>query len=324
VRPATKLYDDGDFSFNYPTNWVVKEQNKQLGMVVFSNAEINYTIKKQQIPLGYKLKEHIDKLIFPENSDSSFQFVRKRNFEVDGVSAYEITYKLNSGNESFLRKELWFEKDGYLCSIISTYPKERLVEFLVEKQVSNSTGKLLTEKFLSVDLGFSKVIEGDIGNSEAFKTIIRTFSIKNPEMNSYPFSWGKLIIPKIGLECSIRSDTVNEYNSVYHYPGSVYPGEMGECGIMGHYTQYSAPLSKIDQIKPGDQIFIDDLLAMKKYVYTVVSNGEDIRWDYLKNPIKFEQSGEPRLLLVTCFPPGRTSAAWILHARLTSVLPSDL
>ncbi|BAW30827.1 MAG TPA: class E sortase [Methanothermobacter sp.] len=127
---------------------------------------------------------------------------------------------------------------------------------------------------------------------------------------------GKLIIPSIGLEVWIREDTVNAYDSVYHYPESVMPGEPGDCGILGHRTRYSGPFQLIGNLKPGDTVIIEDMQTSKRYIYKVVSNGQDIRWDYKENPIRFSQTGKPRLMLITCYPPGRTDAAWITYCEL--------
>ncbi|MBM4240640.1 MAG: sortase [Euryarchaeota archaeon] len=142
-------------------------------------------------------------------------------------------------------------------------------------------------------------------------------TIKSP--GTYPSNTAKLLIPKIGLKCWIRSDTVNAYDSVYHYPDSVRPGKNGECGLLGHRTTYSGPFRYIGQLKPGNIVIIEDYVLSKRYTYMVTSNGEDIRWDYLENSIEFEKSGEPRLLLITCYPPGRKKAAWITHCKLVSV-----
>lgn len=127
-----------------------------------------------------------------------------------------------------------------------------------------------------------------------------------------------MIIPKMDLEVYIRSDTVNAYDSVYHYPESVMPGQGGDCGILGHRTRYSGPFNKIARLEPGDKVIIKDLILSKKYTYQVVSNGEDIRWDYETNPVQFAQSGEANLLLITCYPPGKKQAAWITHCKLIS------
>ncbi|MDD1774136.1 MAG: sortase [Methanobacterium sp.] len=129
---------------------------------------------------------------------------------------------------------------------------------------------------------------------------------------------GELIIPKLEVDCSIRSDTVNAYDAVYHYPQSAAYGQPGECGILGHRTTYSGLFTNIGNLEPGDKVIIKDLILKKVYTYEVTSNGDDIRWDYKSNPIKFSLEGEPRLLLVTCYPPGEKSAAYIVHCKLIS------
>lgn len=128
---------------------------------------------------------------------------------------------------------------------------------------------------------------------------------------------GSLKIPRLGVNCSIRSDTVNAYNAAYHYPESVALGQPGECGLMSHRTTYSALFRHLDWLKIGDNVIVTDLMRTK-YTYSVTSNGNDIRWDYKTNPIKFEQSGPARLLLVTCHPPGYEKAAFITHCKLVA------
>lgn len=132
----------------------------------------------------------------------------------------------------------------------------------------------------------------------------------------------RLIIPKLNVNATIRSDTVNAYNAVYHYPESVMPGKSGECGILGHRTTYSGLFTNIASLEPGDQAIIKDYAQKKKFIYEVTSNGNDIRWDYKTKPIRFSQEGEARLLIVTCYPPGKKQAAWITHFKMVS--SSDL
>jgi sortase A len=131
----------------------------------------------------------------------------------------------------------------------------------------------------------------------------------------------QLIIPKLGVNCNIRSDTVNAYNAVYHYSQSANPGQPGECGLLGHRTNYSGLVRNIGSLSPGDQVIIKDFTSKKKYVYQVTSNGDDIRWDYKTNPVRFAQEGQARLLLMTCYPPGKKEAAWITHCKLVSTGP---
>jgi len=150
----------------------------------------------------------------------------------------------------------------------------------------------------------------------------KPINVLNPTITG-PTSTGRigrsrLIIPKIGVDSSIRSDTVNAYNAVYHYPESVDPGKSGECGFLSHRTKYSGLFGKLGSLKVGDEVIVKDYSSNKKYIYKVTSNGNDIRWDYEENPIQFDQSGEVRLLLVTCYPPGKKQAAYITHCKLVS------
>jgi sortase A len=138
----------------------------------------------------------------------------------------------------------------------------------------------------------------------------------DPTITALNVNNGELIIPKLDVDCSIRSDTVNAYDAVYHYPESSGYGQPGECAILGHRTTYSGIFRNIGSLAPGDEVIIKDLILKKKYVYQVTSIGDDIRWDYKSNPVRFAQEGEPRLLLMTCYPPGEKSAAWITHCKL--------
>ena len=129
---------------------------------------------------------------------------------------------------------------------------------------------------------------------------------------------GELVIPKLGVDCNIRSDTVNAYDAVYHYSESVDFGQPGEVGLLGHRTTYSHLFLNIASLEIGDKAIIIDPTMQKKYTYAVTSNGNDIRWDYKTNPVRFAQEGEARLLIITCYPPGKKEAAYITHFKLVS------
>jgi len=90
-------------------------------------------------------------------------------------------------------------------------------------------------------------------------------------------------------------------------------------GLLGHRTIFSAPFKNIDQLKPEDEVVINDYLTQRKYIYQVVSNG-DIKWDYKTDPIKFPPE-DNNLTLVTCYPPGTTQAAWMVHCKLIRIKP---
>ncbi|MDP3065974.1 MAG: sortase [Methanobacteriaceae archaeon] len=140
----------------------------------------------------------------------------------------------------------------------------------------------------------------------------------DPTSTVTPFLNYDLVIPKLGVNCNIRGDTVNAYNAVYHYSESVMPGQPGQCGLLGHRTTYSGLFKNIGSLRVGDEVIIKDYNSRKKYIYQVTSNGQDIRWDYKTNPVRFAQEGEPRLLIMTCYPPGKKQAAYIMHCKMVS------
>jgi LPXTG-site transpeptidase (sortase) family protein len=146
---------------------------------------------------------------------------------------------------------------------------------------------------------------------------LHTVSTIKPAASGY-FIVGWLIIPRLGVKCSIRSDTVNAYNAAYHYPQSAAFGQPGECGLMSHRTTYSALFRHLEMLRVGDRVTVINL-QKTRYTYAVTSNGKDIRWDYKTNPIQFANSGTARLLLVTCYPTGYERAAFITHCKLYSV-----
>lgn len=52
-----------------------------------------------------------------------------------------------------------------------------------------------------------------------------------------------------------------------HYPGTPLPGQEGNAAIAGHRTTYKAPFNRIDELRPGDSIFITTLQG--KFTYKV-------------------------------------------------------
>lgn len=289
----TDQFDNGEISFNYPANWQsVAVKYSQVASFTDPESGLNVTVSKQATPAGYTPKDNFT-LNFTGDDNSSFKLVSSKNINVSGMNAYENVYKVSLNGSSFEDEEIWVENNGVLYSIICTAP--------VKSGFFGDESSLKSSKSTaSIDL------------------IKKSFSVNasNVKNSSSPF-WGKISIPSIGAEWGIRSDTVNAYNSTYHLPESYYPGENGACGILGHHTIFSAPFSRIDELKTGDTVIITDFLSQKVYTYTVTSNG-DIKWDYKTNPIQFN-GGTQELILVTCWPPGRQEGAFMIHCKLSSV-----
>ncbi len=292
-----KHYSNGEISFDYPGTWNLTNGTGKSEIVSFSDSSksFNVTVSKISIPPGYSLKNN-----FQLNSaeDNDFKLVSKRNYTINGMDAYEYYYKLN-GTKEQNRKEIWFEKNNQLYNIVYTGSGAEL-------DIKSDSGLMLNS----------------INSGNTFNTLINSFTINNTEKEYRKKStgWAEVIIPDIHANWLITSNSVNTADSVYHLPNSYYPGENGEMALMGHHTTHHAPFLNIDKLKAGNSVIIKDYVTQKKYTYQVTSNG-DIRWGVKGESIDYQPSEEPELLLITCYPPGFSQAAWIVHTKLVSVQP---
>lgn len=134
-----------------------------------------------------------------------------------------------------------------------------------------------------------------------------------------------LVIPKIGLASPIifsksrQEENIQEdlKKGVVHYPDTSLPGELGNCFITGHSSNYvwrsgnyNTVFIFLDKLKKGDEIFI-------------YYNGETYRYEviesFLVNPEQvevLEGSPEPILTLMTCWPVGTNLKRLIVRAKL--------
>jgi LPXTG-site transpeptidase (sortase) family protein len=136
-----------------------------------------------------------------------------------------------------------------------------------------------------------------------------------------------LEIPKISISAPIIFSTSadketleKDLNSgVVYYPGSVYPGQVGQIVVLGHSAPVGWPKIKYDwvftdinDLEVGDNIFIH--LNNKKYTYTVrqktiIQRGKDI-------PIENLSQSTNVLNLVSCWPPGKDYQRIVVQAEL--------
>jgi len=290
---SAKHFDNGEISFDYPGT--LNEINGTGAKIaLFSDdSGSNITVIKHSLPPGYNLADHTQ-LNGIGDIDKSFQLVSKRNVTVDGTSGYESYYNIDNGSKQ--RKEVWVEKNNAIYGIIYTGP-----------------GKVDTD-----NSGLNLNVMGNSG--DMFNTIVNSIKINDTESNPSQYTgWAELIMPSIGGDWSVTSDSVND-PAVYHIAGSYYPGENGQMALLGHHTTHAAPFVNINQLKSGDPLIIKDYITQKKYTYKVVSNG-DVRWGVKGVSIDYQPTDAPELWLVTCWPPGYSRASWIVHSKLVSVEP---
>ena len=279
----TNLYQKDEISFNYPSTWETINQTQDSQIVAFTDPKKNLTVtvNRQLMPVGYSASENFT-LNVPENQ-SGFKLISHETSDQNGNNISSNVYQMKINGKTIQRTELWINKNNALYSIIYT---------------TNDQGINL--------------------NSPEIESVTRNLTINNTTLPNTVVI-GQVSFPSLGLNWNISDDTVNHYGSVYHVANSFYPGQNGTIGLLGHHTRYSAPFNNTYQLKAGDQVIITDYLTQKKYIYTVVSNG-DIKADYKTNPVQFP-AGTYGLTLITCYPPGYMEAAYQTHLNLVSVMP---
>lgn len=124
-----------------------------------------------------------------------------------------------------------------------------------------------------------------------------------------------MVIPKIGVDKFVVEGVSEEdlRRGPGHYPNTPLPGEIGNSAIAGHRTTYGAPFFDLNQLGPGDDIFLTDTTG-KRFDYKVtdskVVSPNDIS---VIGPTSFAQ-----LTLTTCNPRFSASSRLVVFARLAA------
>lgn len=147
---------------------------------------------------------------------------------------------------------------------------------------------------------------------------------------SYTDKQNTLEIPKISISVPIIFSTnANESSllkdldlGVVYYPGSVYPGQIGQAVILGHSAPPGWPTIKhdwvftnIEKLSEGDLIKIH--LNSKLYTYivkekTIIKRGADI-------PSYDAATRKNVLTLISCWPPGKDYQRITVTAELQDI-----
>ena len=98
-----------------------------------------------------------------------------------------------------------------------------------------------------------------------------------------------------------------------HYPGTPFPGELGNASIAGHRTTYGEPFRHLDDLNLGDPIIITDLLG-RKFTYLVTNQqvvGATDSW-----VVATTDRTKAFLTLTTCHPEFSAKQRLIISAEL--------
>jgi sortase A len=165
------------------------------------------------------------------------------------------------------------------------------------------------------DLGAHQGVTPPNGTTQTTPTTQPTQSVQNPvPAPSEGQPVGIIDIPKIGSDYVVVEGTSTDdlERGPGHYPGTSLPGNPGNAAIAGHRTTYLKPFYNLDQLAPGDPIYVTTLQGRFQYkvVDTLVVSPDDVA---VLNP-----TASPILTLTTCNPRYSAETRMVVQASLVS------
>jgi sortase A len=121
-------------------------------------------------------------------------------------------------------------------------------------------------------------------------------------------------IPKIGVDkVVVEGVGVQDLKKgPGHYPETPLPGQKGNAAIAGHRTTYGAPFNRVDELEPGDEIFVTTVQGRFRYLMVeqqiVAPSAVEV----------LEDKGDNRLTLTACHPKLSARQRIIIVAELAA------
>jgi LPXTG-site transpeptidase (sortase) family protein len=101
-----------------------------------------------------------------------------------------------------------------------------------------------------------------------------------------------------------------------HLTHTGFPGWPGNCVISGHRTTHTKPFNRLDELKAGDAVFIENPRGIYEYqVYEVFFI------DPAQNVTLYSE--DPILTLTTCAPEGDATQRLVVRASLKDFIPVE-
>jgi sortase A len=127
-----------------------------------------------------------------------------------------------------------------------------------------------------------------------------------------------MVIPAIGVDRYVVEGVaeLDLQMGPGHYPGTPLPGQDGNVGIAGHRTTFGAPFFRLNELVPGDFIYLTDTSGAT-WVYDVVRQ-------WVVPPSDTAVLGathRPELTLTTCNPRFEATTRLVVRADLVKRLP---
>lgn len=134
---------------------------------------------------------------------------------------------------------------------------------------------------------------------------------------------GFISIPDIGADFYIVEGVELRWlqEGPGHFPQTPMPGQAGNAALAGHRTTFKAPFNRIDELEPGDQVFVETLQG--QFTYEVMAQpaeaGEPAKGHYIVDPYATEildDKGDNRLTLMACHPKYSARQRIVVEAML--------
>ncbi len=129
---------------------------------------------------------------------------------------------------------------------------------------------------------------------------------------------GTIEIPKIGLLHRVfHGVTLGSINhGPSHWPGTPWPGEVGNSVFAGHRVTYSHPFRHVDKLVEGDPVIF--VVGGVRSVYEVTGH-QIVTPDavHIADP-----TPTPTATLYACHPPGSARYRYVVHLQMVSAGPT--
>jgi len=173
----------------------------------------------------------------------------------------------------------------------------------------------------------ANILDPELGQRPSHPTASESATpapIPVPRGYSGPKPLYRLTIPRLGSTWSrIVVQGVSLYALAYgpgHYPQTEMPGQMGTVGMACHRTGWGSPCININQMRPGDLIYIDTTAG--RYTYRVTAFPKQIEqtdsWVLNGDP---NSKSQYKLAITTCTPPHTSLHRLVIWADQISPAP---
>ncbi len=191
---------------------------------------------------------------------------------------------------------------------------------------------LLNIRFIAANVRFW-IVPGTIQVPDSLQEAIRLFPLAQRSSNLPLSNQARLVIDSIGIDAPVVFGVASDEKSVYqnleygvvHYSDSPKPGPSGVSVVLGHSSaypwykgKYGSVFALLGKLKPGDKFYVqydDGRLFIYEVSRSVIFNpfASDGRLR------EIEQSKEPTIVLLSCWPVGTNYRRIAVEAKLISL-----